>query len=187
MPIQRWPFTVNKTLTPFKNPWVTVIVDDVTHISWEAWQWVRTRLIDWVSILPIDKEGNVYLIKNFVYGIGKDMLHVAGWGIDDWYPAEQTAVAELREEVWIKARKMHHIWWMHWLPSKVEQIEQLYIATELTFWEQNLWSFESDIQIVKMSLDEAFQKVRSWDISDSFSKVLIYEAWVRRSLWEISF
>lgn len=177
---ERWPFKVHSTETTHDSRRVQVHVDDVSHEEWWRSKWERVMLNDWVSVLPIDKQRNVYLIETFAYWIWKTILKVVAWVHDKDKSWEEIAYQELIQEAWITSNNIIALWANTSLPLRVEHTELLYLATDLEFGSQDLWEFERDIKVVKMPLEEAVQKIHNNEIQEPNSKTLIYEAWIRK-------
>jgi 8-oxo-dGTP pyrophosphatase MutT (NUDIX family) len=53
---------------------------------------------DWVSVVPVTREGSVVLVRQYRHGIDAPSLEVPGGIIDEGQQPEEAAVRELREE-----------------------------------------------------------------------------------------
>lgn len=151
--MKRGPWKVLSSEEVFTSPWIKVREDRIQNDQGTEGRWIVAHTWDWSSILPIDDEWNIYLIKNYLYG--------AWWCVDEWMTPEQTAYAELKEELWIIATSMEYISTVNPCPWQVFQCENLYIATWLIIGEQELGDMEVDIERVKLSLDEALVMARN--------------------------
>lgn len=66
-----------------------------------AWQSVVHR--DSVLALPIDRDGQVYLVRQYRAQLGGETLEVVGGGVDDGHTPEEAMLRELAEEAGITA------------------------------------------------------------------------------------
>ncbi len=121
-----------------------------------------------VSVFPLDDDYNIYLIDQYRYLHGKRLLEAVAGMVDENEATLDTAKRELKEEAGITAEE--------WIPLGVQVAagsistwnQPLFVAKKLNLGKQQLEESE-DIKVVKISLDEAVQKVLHGEIETSAS------------------
>ena len=123
---------------------------------------------DGVAVVPIDKDGNVFLIREFFIGAGRQILQLPGGKTSAKTDSEirQEAQRELREETGLAAGrliKLHYSWAHPWFSSRKIHI---FLGLDLKAAPLKSTDAEEVIQVVKMRLDKAIKKVSSDFVSD---------------------
>lgn len=96
---------------------------------------------------------------------------------------QKTALRELEEETGLKAGELTELLQLHTSNSITDERGIIYLATELSQGEQQLEDSEKDIQLKKLSLDEAIAMASSGEITDAMSVAgLLYLALNRTEL-----
>ena len=69
---------------------------------------------DSVSVVPVDEDGNVYLVRQYRKPPERLLLEVVAGGVDEGESAEEAARRELREEAGLRAEKLELLsfFWM---------------------------------------------------------------------------
>jgi len=127
-----------------------------------------------VSVLPIDDENFVYLTKQFRYVAEKDTLEVVAGGVENETPMK-AAKRELKEELGITAREFTKLGKIQLDNSIIKSQSTLYIARKLTFGKTEQDAAE-EMNTVKVSLQQAVEKVLNGEINHAPSCVLILKA-----------
>ncbi|MBR2371433.1 MAG: NUDIX hydrolase [Clostridia bacterium] len=111
-----------------------------------------------VCIVPIDNEGNVLLVKQFRYAIGKYILEIpAGKREVDEDPFE-TAKRELSEETGCTAGDWKNLGSFVVTPGYCTEKFYIYLARELQYFEQHLDEGEH-VSIEKIRFEDALDMV----------------------------
>jgi 8-oxo-dGTP pyrophosphatase MutT (NUDIX family) len=169
----KWTITSSKSV--YKNPWMEVIEDKVVRPDSSEGIYGTIKLKRGVSALPIDEQGNVYLINEYKYPVSAHCLEVMGAGIEDDESPLDAAQRELKEELGITAEKWIDLGISRPLTSFINSPQHIFIAQELNIGEQELDGAE-DIRVIKMPLAEAVQKVMDSEITEQKSCTLILKA-----------
>ena len=148
--------------------------DKVTSVNGESYREILEHNGGAV-ILPIDEDGTVYLVKQFRKAVEKVMLEVPAGKIDPGEDPFETAKRELREETGITAKEITHLTDIYPSVGYSGEVLYIYMAKGLTFGETDFDENEA-IDMVKMSLDEAYDLVMKGEISDAKSIVAILMA-----------
>lgn len=120
-------------------------------------EWDYFANADVVAILPLDKQGNVYLCQEWRPAFRKDLIQVpAGHCLGRSEKARlQQVHNELREETGMDAKKVTKL--ISYAPSaRIKYLLHLYLAQDL-FPSQKSPDEDEFIKVLKMSFNRAYQ------------------------------
>jgi ADP-ribose pyrophosphatase len=160
----------------YKNKWLDFFEDKIDLNDGKQWMYSYAQTYDTIAVLPIDTEGNVYLIKQYRYLRGQVDTEAVAGGIEKDENPSVAAKRELIEELGIKSRKMTALGVYHPLANFIKLNCHFFIAEELEFGKNNLESTE-DITMIKVPLEEAYRMAMSGEISHLPSALLILKAY----------
>lgn len=123
-----------------------------------------------VSIFPLTDLHEIYLIKQHRYLYNTILLEAIAGVMEDGEEPLVTAKRELMEESGIQAGNMKIIKEVYVAGSFIHAKQYLILARDLTFREAHPEETES-IELVKMSLDEAVEKVMQGEIETASSSI----------------
>ena len=126
-------------------------------------------------ILPIDEEGNCYLVKQFRSPFEKVMLEAPAGKIEEGEDPLYYASREITEETGLTANKIESMGCMAATPGYCSEIISLFIGTELSEDKANPDENEY-VSTVKMPLKEAVEMADKGLINDAKTLVLLYKA-----------
>ncbi len=119
-----------------------------------------------VAVIPIDKDGTVYMVRQYRYACGRDFLEVPA-GKYDYIgePPIKAAARELKEETGLTAKNMVFIGNYISSPAILTEKIALFMATDLTVGETD---FDDDefINIEKYPLNKLVDMVIGGEIED---------------------
>lgn len=170
------PWSVQSSKEVYKNQWITVREDAVVHDNGHTGVYGVVTLLSGVCVLPMDTEGNVYLAKQFRYGLGADSIEGPGGAIDAGESPLETAKRELLEEMGITAETWIDLGYVNSLTGVLTHSEYLFLAKDIICPEKLPFSKEESITLVKISLEEAVELVMESKITHGPSCVLILKA-----------
>lgn len=84
-----------------------------------------------VAILPLDDEGWVYLVRQYRYPIGRELLEVPAGKLEPGEDPRLAALRELEEEVGVIPDKLEYLGGHYASPGIATEIIRLYLATGL--------------------------------------------------------
>jgi 8-oxo-dGTP pyrophosphatase MutT (NUDIX family) len=168
------PWTIKQTRRVFKNEFIEVFEDEVVQPDGKDGEYATVRMKPGVCTLVIDDEDNVYLTRQFRYTLGAESLEVIAGGMDEGEPLEN-AKRETREEMGIEADEWIDLGTAETDTSIVRSPAHFFVARQLKFTKPEREGTEQ-MKSVKISFDEAVEKVLSGEIKHSLSCLLILKA-----------
>lgn len=153
----------------YNNPWIKVTEYDVITPGGSNGIYGKVHFKNLaIGILPIDEEGNIYLIGQFRFVIDQYSLELPeGGGPLDIDPLI-SAKRELKEEAGIEASKWNKIIEMHLSNSVTDELSIVYLAQGLTIGKSEPEETEV-LDLIKIPFEEAYQKVLNFEITDSIT------------------
>lgn len=170
------PWTIKSSETKYENPWIKVVEDRVIQPNGDDGIFGTVVMVPGISVLPCDEEGNVYLTKEHRYVVQQESLEVVSGGIDEDEQPLEACVRELKEELGITADKIIDLGVTNPFTSAILSPAYLFLAVGLSFGERNLDDTE-EIEMVKMPLEEAFEKVINSEITHGPSCLAIMKSY----------
>ena len=121
-----------------------------------------------VAILPIDEAGNIYFVNQYRHATGGMFLEIPAGGLEEGEAARDCAVRELQEEIGMAPGKLEKLLEVYIAPGYSTEIVFLYLATALM--PSSLpQDDDEDIEIILLSLNEAFERIEKGQIKDAKS------------------
>ena len=119
------------------------------------------------AVIPVDNEGNVYMVHQFRAPLEKITLEIPAGKLD--YKGEdrlEAAKRELREETGFTAGKWTHLTDLATTPGFCDEVISIYLATDLVAGETD---FDEDefLNIEKMPLKDAVAMAMKGELPDS--------------------
>jgi 8-oxo-dGTP pyrophosphatase MutT (NUDIX family) len=175
VPEKRGEWTVLDSSVQYRNPWITVREDRVIQPDGEEGAFGVVEMTPGVSVLPIDDDGTVYLVRVYRYTLDRHSLEALAGGIDDDEDPREAAHRELREEAGIDAAELIDLGMVDQLTEVVVAPDRLYLARGLSFREPDCEETEQ-IERVAVPLRQAVEWAYDGTISHAASVVLILKA-----------
>ena len=125
---------------------------------------------DVAVIVPIDKEGNVILVRQFRLPAREMLLEIPAGGVDEGESVEEAAQRELREEVGYRAGRLERLSGFYASPGYCTEFMHLFLATDLV--EDPIEGDEDEnISLERLSLAQAVRLIETGEIKDGKSIV----------------
>jgi 8-oxo-dGTP pyrophosphatase MutT (NUDIX family) len=155
--------------TVYENAWLELSHRDVINPSGNKGIYGLVKFKNQaIGVIPIDEEGNIYLVGQYRYAIDEYSWEIPeGGGLLGTDPLE-AAKRELKEETGLVAAKWTKLARIHTSNSATNEEGFLYIAEELTQMDAEPEDTE-DLQVKKIPLIEAVDMVMRSEITDSLS------------------
>jgi 8-oxo-dGTP pyrophosphatase MutT (NUDIX family) len=166
------PYTVLHSKPIYENPWIKVREDRVERLGGEESTFGVVTMKPGVSVLPMDEAGEVYLAREFKYGVGDSTLEAISGAIESGENPEQAGLRELGEEAGLVAAEWVDMGMINPFTTVVNSPNHMFLVRDLSERSRGLDAGEH-IEIVKMPFDDALQAVLDGTITHGASCVLI--------------
>lgn len=129
---------------------------------------------EWVNIIPITKENEVVLIRQYRHGVGDIVLEIPGGIVEEEDTPLDAAVRELKEETGYSPSEMVYLGMVHANPAFLNNRCHTYLALDCyPDGPQNLDEKE-DIEVVLRPLAEIPKLIKDGEISHSLILAAFY-------------
>ena len=172
---KRGEWTVLDSAIQFCNPWITVREDRVIQPDGQEGGFGVVEMTPGVSVLPVDDEGTVYLVRVYRYTLDRHCLEALAGGIEDGEDPRRAARRELREEAGIDAAELIDLGVVDQLTEVVVSPDRLFLARGLSFRKPDREETE-EIERVAVPLQQAVEWAYDGTITHAASIVLILKA-----------
>ncbi|WP_171037835.1 NUDIX domain-containing protein [Dyadobacter luticola] len=157
------------TETVYENAWLELSHRDVINPSGNKGIYGLVKFKNQaIGVIPIDEEGNIYLVGQFRYAIDEYSWEIPEGGGLLGTDALEAAQRELKEETGLVAGKWTKFARIHTSNSATNEEGFLFMAEELTQMDAEPEDTE-DLQVWKLPLSEAVEMVMRSEITDSLS------------------
>lgn len=126
-----------------------------------------------IGIVPY-KDGDIWLVGQYRYPLKRYSWEIIEGGGNTEFSPVESAARELKEETGMTAESYTPILEMHLSNSVTDEWGIVYLATGLAEGEAEPEDTEQ-LQVRKVSLEQAYQEVENGDITDSLSVAAIYK------------
>jgi ADP-ribose pyrophosphatase len=130
-----------------------------------------------VGMIPLDRDYNVYLVKQYRHATGKSLLEIPAGKIEKGESPEKAAYRELAEEIGYVG-KFSLLTTFYLAPSYDTELMYLFLCTDVIKVPRGRLDDDENITIKKMKLSTAIRKCLSGEIQDckTVAGLLAYSA-----------
>jgi len=168
-------FIIKKSIQKYKNPWIEVVEDQIIRPDGKPGIFGIVKMMNGISVLPLDEKDYVYLTEEFHYAISKVHIETVSGGIDKNEKPIEAAKRELKEELGIEAKEWIDLGLVNPFTTVVKSSARMFLARKLKFKKDNQEATEN-IKLVKIKLEKAVKMVMDSVITHGPSCVLILKA-----------
>lgn len=157
----------------YENPWIRLDEHEVINPSGGNGIYGKVSFKNKaIGILPIDQEGNTWLVGQYRYTLDLYSWEIPMGGVPLNEPTEEGALRELKEETGLVAKHLEHLCTIHTSNSVTDEVGDVFVASNL---EEGNPEFDEteDIKIKKLPFAEALNWVMEGKITDSLSVAAI--------------
>jgi ADP-ribose pyrophosphatase len=167
------PWRTKSTRVVYENAWIRVQEDQVVRPDGKDGIYGAVHFKSKaIGILPIDDEGNTYLVGQYRYTLNQYSWEIPeGGGPHDEEPVE-AAKRELVEETGLVAAHWEELGRAHLSNSVSDELAIMYLATGLTMTEASPEGTEK-LQVRKLPFREALNMVARGEITDAMAVIAI--------------
>ena len=130
-----------------------------------------------VCILPVDEQGNCYMVRQFRYPFSRMMLEAPAGKLEYGEDHRDCAVRELSEETGFTAAHYTDLGRLYPSPGYCRETLYIYMATGLTRGQAHLDKGEF-LDVEKHSLDELYRMAMAGDLPDAKTAMAVIKAWL---------
>ncbi len=160
--------------TVYENNWIRVTHDEVLRPNGsEGIYGVVHFKNQAVGVVPIDEDGNTWLVSQSRYTLDQRTWEIPEGGSPIGEDPLETAKRELQEEVGLHAKEWETLMTLHTSNSVTDEVGYIYVAKGLSLGEQSLEDTE-DIMVKKLPLSEAIDMAKRGDITDAMSLAALF-------------
>jgi 8-oxo-dGTP pyrophosphatase MutT (NUDIX family) len=157
------------TAIPYSNPWIEVQHHEVLNPSGGEGIYGQVNFKNIaVGVVPVDAEGNTYLVGQFRFPLEEYSWEIPEGGCPIGEDVLAAAKRELLEETGLMAQNWTMISRIHTSNSVCNEVGFIFLAENLTQGEAKPEETE-DLKIKKITLKEAVELVMNNQITDSIS------------------
>jgi 8-oxo-dGTP pyrophosphatase MutT (NUDIX family) len=174
-PLRVGPYTVLSSRMQYENPWMRVREDRVIRPGGSEGLFGVVEMVGGSSVLAVDDNDDVYLVREYKYAVGRDSLEVVSGAIDAGETPLAAAKRELREEAGLIASEWRELGTVDPFTTAIRCTNHLFLAQALSPTPADPDDGE-EISLVRVPLEEALQMVLAGEITHASSCILILRA-----------
>lgn len=123
-----------------------------------------------VMVAPLDSDGNLYFVDQFRYPYFEVVTELPAGKLEKGEDPYDAGIRELKEETGMTAEKIISLGKLYPSPGYCGEIIHLYLATGLTYGEQDPDDDEF-LEVKKIHISKAVEMVMNGDLPDSKTQV----------------
>lgn len=124
------------------------------------------------TIVPLDKDNNVYMVRQFRAPFQKVLLETPAGKLETGEDPRECAIRELLEETGLRADSVIDLGRMYSSPGYCSEILHMYLATGLTEGQANPDEGEF-LNVVKIPLNQLLENIEDGSICDAKSVIAL--------------
>ena len=128
-----------------------------------------------MCVCAVDEMDNVFLVRQFRYAFGTELLELPAGKRDGGEDPLQGARRELREETGVLAAQMHQLGEFYPSPGYLTEVLYAYYATGLSYTDQDLDEGEF-LDVIKVPFEEAVKMAVDGTIKDGKTIAVLLKA-----------
>ncbi|ALI98112.1 NUDIX domain-containing protein [Rufibacter tibetensis] len=163
------PWTTLESTPIYSNPWISVREEQVINPGGGRGIYgVVSMKNKAIGIIPIDDEGNTWLVGQYRYTVNEYSWEIPMGGGPIGIDPLESAKRELKEETGFTAAEWTNIGRIHTSNSVTDEEGFIFLAEDLTAGETEFEETE-DLKIWKLPLHEAVRMAMDSEITDAIS------------------
>ncbi|MBO8170606.1 MAG: NUDIX hydrolase [Bacillaceae bacterium] len=152
---------------------IRVQVDDVELPSGKTAKREIVRHSGAVAVMPITDDNRLVMVRQFRKPLDRELLEIPAGKLEPDEDPLDCARRELKEETGFTADSLHHIASFYTSPGFADEIIHMYRTEGLSAGEAQPDDDEF-VEMVTLTLEEAFSRIESGDIRDAKTIMAVY-------------
>lgn len=167
-----------RSSSAFEGRLLRLFCDEVALPNGDRAVWEVVRHRGAVCVVPVAENGDVLLVRQFRYPIGKVLLEIPAGKLEEGdEDRADAALRELREETGMSAASLVSLGDFYGAPAYSDERLTLYLATGLTEGEQKL-DRDEFLRVVRIPLAEAVRLALDGEIEDMKTQAGLLRAYL---------
>jgi 8-oxo-dGTP pyrophosphatase MutT (NUDIX family) len=175
LPRQHGPYTVLSSEPKYRNRWIALREDRVIRPGGGEGLFGVVEMTSGSSVLAVDADDSVFLVREYKYAIGRDSLEVVSGAMDEGETPLAAAQRELREETGLVATDWEAMGAVDPFTTAIRCVNHLFLARGLSHTTASPEDGE-ELAVISLPFDTALRMVLAGEISHAGSCVLILRA-----------
>jgi len=159
----------------YANRWIQLREDDVVQPGGETGKFGVVTMRSGSSVLALNKNQDVYLVKEYKYAAGRDSIEVISGAIEDGEEPLAAAKRELREEAGLSSERWLNLGSVDPFTTVIRSPNHLFLALDVTEGESRPEAGEV-LEVIKTPFAKALEMVMKGEITHAASCVLLLKA-----------
>lgn len=169
------PYRISESREIYRNPWISVREDRVLRADGTPGVFGVVEMKPGSSVLALDRNEDVFLIREFKFGVERETLELISGAIDEGESPLDAARRELREEAGVEARRWVDLGVVDPFTTVIRSPNYLFLALDLHQVERRLDPGEV-LEPARVPFAEALRMVMSSEITHAASCTLLLKA-----------
>ena len=175
--IQKNPWTILSSEEKYDNPWIRVTEYQVLNPAGKPGIYGKVHYkYQAVGVVPYE-DGHIWMVGQYRFTLNQYSWELPEGGGDPKEGSLKAAQRELKEETGLEAAHYETLFELHTSNSVTDEWGIVYLATGLNKGEAQPEDTE-ELQVKKISLEQAFEEVEAGRITDSLTVAAIYKMMV---------
>ncbi len=159
--------------TIFRGKLINLKVDRVLLPSGRETIREFVEYIGSVAILPVFKNGDVLLLRQYRYPVSEELIEIPAGKIEKGENPRETALRELEEETGYRARSIEKVAQFYLAPGYSTEEMHLFVARELEKSQTNL-DFDEIIEPFRVSKEDVRRLINEGAVKDAKTLLALY-------------
>lgn len=165
------PYKIKSSKLVYKNPWISVQEDQVIRPDGKDGIFGVVKMLEGVTVIPLDKDNNVYLAQEFKYAVGRTTIEAISGGIDEGETKEDAVKRELLEETGLKSDDWQYLGVVDPFTTVIKSPNHMYLAQNAELAADS--EEKQTLKVIKVPFIKAFDMVQNGEITHGASCIAI--------------